>query len=881
MTLSAGSRLGSYEIQARLGAGGMGEVYRARDTTLGRDVAIKILPDSFAADADRLARFRREAQILASLNHPHIATIYAVEESSHAPALVLELVEGPTLADRVAQGPVPVEEALTIAQQIVHALEAAHERGIVHRDLKPANIKLRPDGTVKVLDFGLAKTLEPVLAGADAAQSPTITSPAMTGLGIILGTAAYMSPEQAKGRGADKRSDIWAFGCVLFEMLAGEQLFGGEDVTESIAAIVRGEPQWRKLPPDTPAPIRRLLRRCLAKDPKERLTDIGVARLEINDALAAPALESGPSNAIRPRSRLPWMLTALSLVIMLVVVSWALRRDVADPFPLRLEITLPQGYSPNSIALSPDGKQLAFVAPASSVPSLWIRRLDQEGAQPLPGTNDASFPFWAPDGRAIGFFAQGRLHRIDVSGGGRVVLADIAVGRGGTWSRDGVILFAPRLDGALMRVAAGGGTPVPATKLSPGQRGHRWPHFLPDGRHFFFASLGEGESGGLYLGSLDGNAPVRLLNAGSGFYASGHLLFIRDGTLNAAPFDVGKLKLTGDSVVMLQQVAEPGSGARRVSFSATGLFAYVQGSFEHRRLVWVDRSGAIVGTVGQTDTAGIANPELAPDGRRIVVTRNINNAPPNVWLIDVARGVPNRLTTGPGSHNAPFWSPDGKRVLFRSQLTGVQNLFVKAVDGLSDPQPLFEDGNNKTPSAWSPDGQVVLYVLPGDDLMGVDLRSGRSFPVAQTTANEGWAEFSPDGRFVAYQSNESGQFEIYVRTFPGTQGKWVVSVAGGTQPRWRRDGKEVYYIAPDNGLMAVRVQADAAGRTLDVGPPVSLFRANLVTAGSNGVLTVAAGPKQQYAVAPDGRFLMIVPVADAQAPAPIRIVTNWPATLSR
>jgi eukaryotic-like serine/threonine-protein kinase len=862
----------------------MGKVYRATDTNLKRTVAIKVLPEAVATDAERVARFQREAEVLARLNHPNIAQIHGLEKSDGTTALVMELVEGPTLADRIAQGPIPIDEALPIARQIVEALEAAHEQGIVHRDLKPANIKLRPDGTVKVLDFGLAKALEPVPADTDNARLPTVTSPAMTGLGVILGTAAYMSPEQARGRAVDKRSDVWAFGCVLVEMLAGVQVFGGEDVTESIAAIVRAEPDWRKLPPETPAAIRRLLRRCLAKDPKERLTDIGVARLEIRDALTEPFSDSHESAAPRRMSQLPWIVAALSIALTLAIIGWSLQRDSVEPFPMRLEIIPPTGFSPDSLALSPDGRQLAFVAPVNGIQSLWVRQLDQERAQPVPGTNDAIFPFWAPDGRAIGFFAGGKLQRINLSGGSPQALADVTVGRGGSWSPDGVIVFAPTLDGGLMRISAGGGVSAAATRLLGGQRGHRWPQFLPDGRHFLFASLGEGDGDGLFLGSLDEGTPVRLVDAGgAGWYASGHLIFESDGTLNAAPFDIQRRRVTGDSVPILPTPARSPSGMRAASFSSSGQFAYVQGSFGRRRLVWMDRAGNILGTVGEPDDAGLANPELAPDGQRVAVTRQIQNIPePNVWLIDVTRGVPTRLTLGPGNHSAAFWSPDGTRVLFGSRLGGVRNLFVKAVDGVGDAKVLFESDANKTPSGWSPDGHVVLYVVPGDDLMGVDVESKKSFPVARTSANEGWGEFSPDGRFVAYQSNESGRFEIYVRTFPDAEGKWLVSVAGGTQPRWRRDGKELYYVAPDERLMAVTLIADKTGRTLEVGNALPLFRMSLITgAGASGVVTIGSGPKQQYAVAPDGRFLMIVPVAETAAPTPISIVVNWPATLQR
>ena len=879
MAIAPGTRVGPYEVTALIGEGGMGKVYRATDVNLKRPIAIKVLPDAVATDAERVARFQREAEVLARLNHPNIAQIYGLEKSDGTFALVMELVEGLTLADRIAQGPIPIDEALPIAQQIVEALEAAHERGIVHRDLKPANIKLRPDGTVKVLDFGLAKALEPVPAHTDAAQSPTITSPAMTRLGVILGTAAYMSPEQAKGRAVDKRSDVWAFGCVMFEMLVGGQLFGGEDVTESIAAILRAEPDWGRLPPDTPAAIRRLLRRCLAKDPKERLTDIGVARFEIKDALTAPFSEAtAPAALPLGRARLPWIVAALSAALTLAVVAWSLQRHSADPFPMRLEIVPPTGFL-HELALSPDGKQLAFVARVNGTQSIWVRQLDQDGAQPVPGTNDASLPFWSPDGRAIAFFAVGTLKRVDLPSGSPQILANVMVGRGGSWSAGGVIVFSSGLDSGLMRVAAGGGVPVAATTLSNGQRSHRWPHFLPDGRHFLFLSLGGGDSGGVFLGSLDGSTPARLVDAsGAGWYASDHLIFESRGELNAAPFDVNRRRLTGDSVPLRLTAARSTTGTRAISFSSTGLLAYAPGSFGQRRLVWVDRAGNVVSSVGQSDDASLANPELSPDGQRVAVSRQTETrGAPNIWLIDVARGVPTPLTVGPGNIAAPLWSPDGKRVLFRFQ----QKLLARAVDGLSDAKVLFEGWTGKTPSGWSPDGRVLLYVTPGDDLMAVDIESQESFPIAQTSANEGWGQFSPDGRFVAYQSNESGRFEIYVRTFPGAEGKWLVSVAGGTQARWRRDGKELFYIAPDGRLMAVLLTADKTGRTLDVGNAVPLFRPDLVTAPAPGVFTIGSGSKPQYAVAPDGRFLMIVPVAETATPTPISIVVNWPATLKR
>jgi eukaryotic-like serine/threonine-protein kinase len=885
MGLPPGTRIGRLEIISALGAGGMGEVYRARDAELGRDVAIKVLPELFASDPERMARFAREAKVLASLNHSNIAAIYGFEDTGSVRALVLELVEGPTLAEAIAlAGPtgMPIEDSLPIAVQIAAALEAAHERGIIHRDLKPANIKLRPDGTVKVLDFGLAKAMATETGSLDPGISPTITA---TRPDVILGTAAYMSPEQARGKAVDKRADVWAFGCVLYEMLTGVRVFGGDDVADSLAAVVRAEPDWSKLPPETPAPIRRLLRRSLEKDPRERLPDIGMARLEIKDALSATASAAEPTGAPRSnRSWLPWIVAALFAGLALAAFAWSLRRvDGIDPAPMRLEIIPPPGFAPDSLALSPDGRQLAFVAPIDGVPRIWVRQLAQETAQSLPGTDHASFPFWAPDGRSLGFFAGGKMQRIDLAGGGPQVLADVTVGRGASWSRDGVILFAPTLTSALMRVSASGGVPEPATRLAVGVLNHRWPHFLPDGRHFLFGSIAEADERGLYLGSLDGDPSVRLLEASAaGWYASGYLVFdVFDdaGVVKAVAFDIERRRVTGEPVPVVQNLFKHPTGRSASSLSSTGVFAYVRASFGHRRLVWMDRGGKIVGTVGQTDAAALANPELAPDGRRVAVTRISDGSA--VWLIDVARGVPTRLTFGPGIDTAPFWSASGDRVLYRHQSGRAQDVFVTAANALGEAKALFPGRGSETPADWSPDGRVLLYAVPGDDLMAFDVERHKSFPVAQTTANEGWGQFSSDGRFVAYQSNESGRFEIYVRTFPGAEGKWLVSVAGGTQPRWARDGKELYYLAPDDYLMAVPLTASKTARDLKIGNAVRLFRTNMVSATAPGVLTIAAGAKQQYDVAPDGRFLINIPVAEGSAPTPISIVVNWPATLKR
>jgi eukaryotic-like serine/threonine-protein kinase len=540
MALAPGARLGPYAISASIGAGGMGEVYRATDTTLGRQVAIKILPDAFASDPERLARFEREAKTLASLNHPNIAQIYGFEKSNDLHALVMELVEGPTLADRIERGPIPVDEALPIAKQIAEALEAAHGQGIIHRDLKPANIKVRPDGIVKVLDFGLAKLAE--TGGTAAANSvmmsnsPTITSPAlMTGVGMLLGTASYMSPDQAKGRSVDKRADVWAFGCVLYEMLTGRRAFAGDDVSDTLANVLKTQPDWNALPQETPLSIRRLLRRCLEKDPKRRLHDIADACLEIDDAQSG-SIETGLAGSTTSnfRQRLAWVVAGLGALIAVVATVWAARTSSLDSLPeMHVDIVTPETSDPVSLALSPDGRQLVFAAVLAGRPSLWLRTLNSATERRLEGTDGARYPFWSPDSASVGFFADNRLKTVDVSTGAVKVLVNATPGRGGTWNRDGVILYSSAQNQTLFRISAAGGERVAGvTRLEGQQSGHCFPQFLPDGRHFFFYAEGPPEAKGVYLGELDGSGPRRLIDADSvPVYVSGRLLFVRQGSL--------------------------------------------------------------------------------------------------------------------------------------------------------------------------------------------------------------------------------------------------------------------------------------------------------------------------------------------------------------
>ena len=657
MAIAAGARIGPYEVLALLGAGGMGEVYRARDTTLNRDVAIKVLPDLFASDAERLARFTREAQTLAALNHPNIAHIHGLEDNGGVRALVMELVEGEDLSQRVARGALPLDDALAIARQIAEALEAAHEQGIIHRDLKPANIKLRADGVVKVLDFGLAKALEPGSGIGDGgspnlANSPTITSPAMTMRGMILGTAAYMAPEQAKGKPVDKRADIWAFGCVLYEMLAGRRAFDGDDISTTLAAVLLKDPEWHALPASTPVALRRLLTRCLTKDPKARLRDIGEARVRIDELLGGAPDEAG-APVITParsgwRRGVPWAAAgALALGSMLIGAVVA-RRSAGDvtstAVPVTFAIAPPENTSfggpagggtgsATQVAVSPDGRNIAFVAGAQAAYRIYLRPVSSLAARAIPGTEGGTFPFWSPDSRFVGFFADGKLKKVPIAGGPAVVLCDAPFGRGGSWSRDNVILLAPgeianaKGREALWRVSSAGGVPAVVTRVDPANADtrHRWPHFLPDGRHFIYTEVfgapGTGaKPSNIRIGSLEpGEADVTLLQAeSSAAYASGHVLFARDATLMALPFDPETRQPAGGAFPVAERVSQEGSRYVGASVSENGTLVYgSDDSLAVTELTWRDRTGRALGSVG--GPAPYFNLALSPEERRVAV----------------------------------------------------------------------------------------------------------------------------------------------------------------------------------------------------------------------------------------------------------------------
>ena len=856
MSLAPGTRLGPYEITGQIGAGGMGEVYRATDPNLGRQVAIKVLPDAIANDPERVARFEREARTLATLNHPNIAIVHGFEKGDGARALVMELVEGPTLADRLAQGPLPVDEALPIAKQIAEALEAAHEQGIVHRDLKPANIKVREDGTVKVLDFGLAKALESAPHPSDASQSPTITSPAVSRMGVILGTAAYMSPEQARGKPADKRADIWAFGCVLYEMLTGRRAFLGEDTTEILASVVKTEPDWQALPAETPGAIRRLLRRCLRKDGKERLHDISDARIEIQDARAEAASEAAtilvPVVTRRRRERLAWTLATFATGVAALAASalavgyWG--RPAAEPRPVTFLVAPPEtmtfdiGSPLPQLSVSPDGTRLVFtVRDNSNIIRLWERPLRALSGHLLAGTEGAFAPFWSPDSRFIGFFADGKLKTVAVDGGLPQTLSDGPNSGPGTWNRDGVILFADREGMPIRRVSAGGGEAVTTvTKLdqSRGERTHLHPHFLPDGKRFLYLaqSTSPEQPSGIYVKTLDSDDARLVVQANSNvaYVAPGYLVYGRDGTLIAQPFDASRAETTGDPVPFAERVqTNVRNGRAAFAVSEAGVLAYRVGVTATSRLVWRDRSGKELRTIGPP--GAYRNPRLSPDGSRLVVEIGESAISRDLWLADAADGWAFRpFTFGRMRLVSPVWAPDGNHIAWGGGLWGAQQIFRKPSSGAGKEELLLEERGDWVVDDWLSD--AVLYHdggasggSPGLRLLpSSGSRSASTSPEGRTFLTT-HARVSPDGRWVAGVSLVSGYRDVYVQDFPAAIGKWRISTAGGDEPKWRRDGKELFYLALDGKLMAVPIKLGTT--TPGAGVPVPLFQTRVEGAG--------------------------------------------------
>jgi Tol biopolymer transport system component len=894
MRLAPGSVVGPYEIVAAIGAGGMGEVYRARDPQLHRDVALKVLPAAFAHDPERLARFEREARTLAAVNHPHVAQVYGVVDlpgSAGGRALVLEFVDGEDLSQRIARaGAVPIDEALPIARQVAEALEAAHALGIVHRDLKPANIKLRADGDVKVLDFGLAKALDAGAeapsygAGADVANSPTITSPfQVSQLGVILGTAAYMAPEQAKGKPVDKRADIWAFGCVVYEMLTATRAFGGEDVTDTLAAIVRGDPDWSRLPRETPESVRTLLRRCLEKDPRERLPDIGAARLELKDAIhgsVAPVSSVPPAAPRRPI--LPWVMAFLGILAAFLTAIGAVVRDSARPLPetraYKSAIVPPAaltGAPVRRMQISPDGLRLAFVAPdASSQTMLWVRPLEGAQAQPLRGTEGAGAPFWSPDSRWIAFQADGKLKKVEATGGTVTTIGDATETPPGTWNRDNVILTTGA-GNVIVRQSASGGPQVPVTVRGSGtvERIHITPFFLPDGRHFVYAtSRLDAAASAIYVGSIDSSESTHLLDGGVPQYANGHLLFLRGTILMAQRFDPDRLALSGEAVPLAEDVQiNTATGTGAFSVSQAGELVFQVGASAGSRLTWFDRAGKVLGAVG--DVGPYADVQLSPDGRWATATKVATEGRPDVWLVDVARSQPRRFTIDSSGGFAAIWRPDSTRVVYGVRRPDSLDFVEQAIDG-TGVRTLFSSGRDKYPIGLSPDGSVLLYLIRTGATRGrlwtlhfPDRTSRQLFPDSDPAQQA--AEISPNGRWIAYTAvMDTGVSGVYVASFPDGTARREIPSRDAASPHWRRDGRELFFTAAGR-LMAVDV--DTSGASLDAGVPHALFEASVPAA--------ALGMRSTYAPTPDGQKFLFNTWDARNAVTPITLVVNWMRTL--
>ena len=876
MALVPHAQLGPYEVLSPLGAGGMGEVYKATDTRLNRVVAIKVLRGHIAADPQLRERFDREARAISSLNHPHICALYDIGSQDGIDFLVMEYLDGETLADRIARDPLTVTESLQIATQIAEALEAAHEAGIVHRDLKPANVTITHGDHVKVLDFGLAKMGGSAGGERDLSNSPTVMT---TSAGVILGTAAYMSPEQTNGKDADRASDVWAFGCVLYEMLTGRRAFTGDTASEIIASVLRTEPDWQRLPAETPEGIRRLLRRSLQKDQKLRFRDMRDARLEIDEARRSTSHHDTviAVRQERPRRRATWIAWTAALATVLVVAAvlgaGALRQSPLAP-QLFLEINTPSSRDA-SVAISPDGLKVVFVASAGGRSQLWLRSLDSPVARPLPGTERGSRPFWSPDSRSIGFLADTRLKRVDIDGGSvRTLGSGIPVALGGTWNDAGTILFGNNPGGPIFRVSDTGGETTTVTSVErPQQRGHQYPQFLPDGRHFLFFVTGNPETRGVYVGRIDGSDTKRLVDSDvpAVYDRRGYLLLIREGKLLAQGFDPERLELRGDAYAIADQVTE----RTVLSASATGSIAFRSASADigQRQFVWVDRSGRETDKVVYPDTAALG-PALSHDGRRIAIY-SYRNDNMDIWSYEASRRAWERITFGAGDDIYPLWSPDDTSLVSGSVRTSnIVDLYRRQLRAPeASEELLLTTPDAKFPTDWSADGRFLLYESlsqkQGLDLWALPMDGSRKpFEVVQTDFNEGFGQFSPDGKWVAYQSDRTGRAEIYLRPFPGPGADVGVSVDGGAQVRWNSNGKELFYLAPDNRLMAVPIRFLPDGVTAESGTPEPLFATTLGNPG---------GPvnRQLYVVAPGGQsFVMNSAVGDANA-SPITVILNW------
>jgi serine/threonine-protein kinase len=895
LAFEGGQRISHYRLIEQIGEGAMGVVWRATDTALQRDVALKILPDAFSRDAARVTRFEREAKLLATLNHSGIATIHGLHQDDGVRFLAMEFVPGEDLAQRLARGPLAVDEALDVALQVAEALDAAHERGVIHRDLKPANIKITPEGQVKLLDFGLAKAFDanPAESAQDLANSATQTS-AETVAGVILGTAAYMSPEQARGRRVDRRTDVWAFGCVLYEMLTGTQAFKGETASDTLAAILTGEPDWEALPADLPPRARRLLRRCLRKDVRRRLRDAGDARVLLEEAIEGAdddVAAGAPVRAATGTRWLPWIIALAALLAAVVLAIGRLQRDTVLPVtPRYLSIQMPAttrlGITSDRqiLAISPDGKRIVFVGNTSGVHQLHLRDIDRRETRILPGTERARGPFFSPDGEWIAFFSEGKLKKLALHGGNPIDLCDAGLNRGGTWGADDIIVFAPFTNSGLMKVSATGGAAEPLTELieTDNERTHRWPQFLPDGRTVLF-TIGTVDKPGDYEGAIIGAVSADTgertevyRGASMARYApSGHLVVAREGVLAAVPFDAANLASRGHERILLQDVGGvPTSGIVYFDLARDGTLIYTQRD-EHakdHKLGWVDRSGRWQEITGETRE--YLNPRVSPDGNRLVFHVGPGEGrATDIWLYNLQRNTTNRLTFNNHSES-PVWSPDG-RFLAYVQLgpQGEGNIVRKASDGSGEPEPLltYEESLPIYTAAWTSRGNRILFVLVDPDTEGdihaLSVETGDVQDVQVTPYLEWSPTVSPDGRWMAYSSVESGVSEVYVTSLDGRGGRWQVSHRGAS-PCWSRDGKELFY-RDDTRMMGVDVETEPS---FTHSSPHQLFEGDYIPSN-----TLA----RNYDAAPDGRFLMVRRASDEEASNHINVVIDWFAELDR
>ena len=867
MPLTPGTRLGPYEIVSALGEGGMGEVYRAHDTRLDRAVAVKVLPLHVAHDPEVRQRFEREARTLAALSHPHICPVFDVGQQDGVDFLVMEYLEGETLAQKIVKQPLPLDQCFRIGIQIADALDKAHRKGIVHRDVKPGNIMLTRSGA-KLLDFGLAKLHPATTTVAGLSVAKTVSTP-MTGQGMILGTLHYMAPEQVEGQEADARSDLFAFGAVLYEMATGKKAFEGKSAASVMAAILeRDAPMLSSLQPLAPHALDHLVSQCLAKDPEERWQSAGDVMRELRWIAAAGVhtIASVPTSArATTKERLAWAAALAAATVAALVFGYSAFLTKPDAPETHLEITTPPTSDPVTFAISPDGRKIVFAATSDEQPRLWLRSLDSGSVRPLPGTDRGRVPFWSPDSRSIGFFADGTFRRLDIDTGSVTELLKAVTSTGGTWSAEGVILLAMGNVQPIWRVAADGGVPTQVTKNAAGIS-HRTPRFLPDGRRFLYTIAGSPETRGIYVATLDGSESRRLLDVESpATYSAGHLFYVLKDTLFARPIDPSALAFTGEPV----RVAE---GVAAFSVSAEGTITYRTGPNTGtnpagaRQLAWFDRSGRLLERV--SDSSNTGPPTLSPDGRRILLMRAND-----IWSLETTREAMERLTTNPGTDAFAVWSPNGKEIAFQSYQKGLAGEIYRKPAAGGVEERILTTPDVTHPMDWSPDGRFVLYRTQPQgsntsqwNLWAVPVeRDGKPFPVVQSDFDERDGQFSPDGKWIAFESNETGRYEIYLQPFP-TGAKTIVSSGGGAPVRWHRNGRELFYIAMDGQLMSVPIRLEGQP---EIGKPIPLFRTSVGGAVAVGV------SRQQYAVSADGqRFLMNIVVAEANA-SPISLILGW------